>query len=571
MITKNHPSAYAKLFEKAKEVLRSYAGAEENIIIDDIDDYFKYIKTLAEIEKNDPNLDPIFTILPATEETFNIDANTRIISIPSNFAKYGVAVKGDEIAEILYFSIDRYFDAMDMADMDILVQWKHENDEDHVAYLSATYKKSLTLQPGKVVFGWPITSEITDRVGNINFSIRFYRRDPDEDILLYSFSTLTATIKIQPGLDFEINSGSLQLITDKSGQIYNNLRNSTINGVDSSVAKPAFVERWVLNGDILNAVQAEAYNTIVPLVARASIPLSANENDYKNASGLTYSWYLESDPDTLLPESSSYYRLVDTVNETYNKYDIYYENVEGVYTPYAVLGDDNIFDNPGVTLYVKCSVFTPTIAGKYYAVAENRQSLISAESVVSDSWEIAGPGIPTFEYKNENQRVLLNVEGTATVEIVATADSIISIDEWYKGPNAVFSNVTKIDEVTGDNCDVTEEGYYFRKVINTKNGVSCEAISLPVWVRYKASTPIVVATSGSQVLGNALSVEVSVDNRAKGELTYQWYKDNDPIAGAIESSYTPISTGNYKCEVTNTYKDNSASATSSWLSITLSE
>jgi hypothetical protein len=148
MITKNHPSAYAELFIKAQAALKNHGSDEafKNATISNIDDYFACLAELARIEETYPNeYDPIFTILPATEQTFNIDADKRSISIPDNFARYGVGVQGDEIAEILYFSIDRYFDAMDLADMDIIVQWKHEKDNELANNLSATYKKSLTL------------------------------------------------------------------------------------------------------------------------------------------------------------------------------------------------------------------------------------------------------------------------------------------------------------------------------------------------------------------------------------------------------------------------------------------
>jgi hypothetical protein len=90
MITKNHPSAYAELFKKAVDALNKYSE-HKNATISNIDEYFGYLKTLAEIE-NTNKLDPIFTILPATEDTFNIDANSRKISIPDNFAKNGVGV-----------------------------------------------------------------------------------------------------------------------------------------------------------------------------------------------------------------------------------------------------------------------------------------------------------------------------------------------------------------------------------------------------------------------------------------------------------------------------------------------
>ena len=123
MITKNHATAYASLFKKAEEVLTKYSTEFANQSIGNIDDYFACLKTLATLENEHPEeIDPIFTILPATEQTFDIDANTREIKVPENFAKYGVGVQGDEIAEILYFSIDRFFDAMDLAQKEILIQ-----------------------------------------------------------------------------------------------------------------------------------------------------------------------------------------------------------------------------------------------------------------------------------------------------------------------------------------------------------------------------------------------------------------------------------------------------------------
>jgi hypothetical protein len=95
MITKNHPSAYAELFAKAQAALSQYGSndAFKNATISNIDDYFACLAELARIEEEHPEqIDPIFTILPATEQTFNIDADKRTISIPENFAKYGVGV-----------------------------------------------------------------------------------------------------------------------------------------------------------------------------------------------------------------------------------------------------------------------------------------------------------------------------------------------------------------------------------------------------------------------------------------------------------------------------------------------
>ena len=63
----------------------------------------------------------MWLILPRDEGLFEIDANSRKINIPAEFSRNGVGVQGDELAEIIYFSIDRYFDTTDLYDKDIFV------------------------------------------------------------------------------------------------------------------------------------------------------------------------------------------------------------------------------------------------------------------------------------------------------------------------------------------------------------------------------------------------------------------------------------------------------------------
>jgi hypothetical protein len=137
--------------------------------------------------------------------------------VPDSFATNGLGVQGDELAEIVYFSIDRYFDIIDLYDKEIFVQWEAppapgsppnaKGDQG----LSVTINKTLSYEAGKVVFGWPITSDITKYPGNVKFAVRFYERGTDSNgktILTYSFSTLNAMAKINPALDFIINDES---------------------------------------------------------------------------------------------------------------------------------------------------------------------------------------------------------------------------------------------------------------------------------------------------------------------------------------------------------------------------
>lgn len=566
MITKNHPSAYAELFKKAQDVLSKHGGKQyEDIKISNIDDYFGCLKDLAAIEiasekgEIDEVIDPIFTILPATEETFNINANTRIISIPDNFAKYGVGVQGDEIAEILYFSIDRYFDAMDLADMDIIVQWKHSSDNDLVSNLSATYKKSLTLQPGKIVFGWPITSEVTERSGNINFSIRFYRRE--ENALIYSFSTLPATIKIQAGLDFSLTLEDTQLAIKKNEQIYKNLRNSIPADIDYIIAAPVFEARWIQEegSDELIPASADPYNNLITLATKAGF-LENSEGEISN-NGISYSWYRNDSLEELKGQDA--YKIAN-IND-FNSKEIYYILNNGVYEPYYL--DGNPFDDEDIgDIYVKYNKFTPIIAGSYYAKATNNYTYNNFKSVISDKWVIAGADNPIFTYGNEDRAMVLEDNPSILIAVEPSNGNIIKNDKWYLSDNAIFDNTAKVIQgASGNNYNATEEGYYYREVTYTKNGDNKTSISSPVWTRHAPSDPMIIADSGNQ----SEEIYVIVQAPQYGTITYQWQTiDGVNIEGATSNSYKGLRDKMYKCVVTNTYKGNEKSITSNALGIT---
>lgn len=592
MITKNHPSAYAELFAKAKKALSEYGtGDFKTAPMNNIDDYFACLAELARIENDYPEqIDPIFTILPATEQTFNIDADKRTIAIPENFAKYGVGVQGDEIAEILYFSIDRYFDAMDLAEMDIIVQWAHESD-DNVNNLSATYKRSLTLQPGKIVFGWPITSEITERPGKINFSIRFYRRGLDannNEILEYSFSTLTTTIKIQTGLDFELDEQSVKAAYNKNSLIYKNLRNSKKAEIGYVIAAPNFTGYFTQiseevegeNGEMVVVTRLVAtkpaedqYDLPVVFVAKAAVnPVS--DDEYISGSGLSYSWFKKLNSGDELQESVHLYVEVPA-NATYNPNELYYEKkivtdpedgTYEVYEPYYVTGDNNPLDD-GVVLYTRHSKFSPIKAGTYYSRATNRYAVGAEKSIDSTTWVIPGAVPVSFAYPSGKNALLETDEG-ATLNIETTAATGTTSVQWYYNAAAdKIDEATPISDAINNNYVATEEGYYYLKATNTRNEESLISNSEAVMANFDASMPVISnhyinnvaqnqeAPSYAAEIGNSL--KVTIDTLAySSEVTYEWVR----VSGETETHMVDgdmlevTETGNYKCIIKNTYK-----------------
>ena len=81
--------------------------------INNIEEYYQNIVAISALSTANGSLYKYF-LMPLDEPMFEIDANTRKITVPQHFAKNGVGVHGDHMAEILYFSIDRYFDYQDL-------------------------------------------------------------------------------------------------------------------------------------------------------------------------------------------------------------------------------------------------------------------------------------------------------------------------------------------------------------------------------------------------------------------------------------------------------------------------
>ena len=151
-ITRDNAANYRNLYEKAEQLLKS-AGVMSEYILDDqgnpteevnkissLEEYFSYMKNLTQLDKH-------FTMLPLDEDVFEIDLNTRQITVPPAFAKNGISVQGDEVAEIVYFKTDRFYDATDLAPDPI-----GDDDEDTIG-IYIQWESSAEDENGKPISG----------------------------------------------------------------------------------------------------------------------------------------------------------------------------------------------------------------------------------------------------------------------------------------------------------------------------------------------------------------------------------------------------------------------------------
>ena len=239
-ISSANADKYNLLFDKASKMLIEKPPADrpdsfsEDFAITTLNEYFAYLEDLVKISDQE-DISRFFVRLPLDEDFFEIDANSRTIKVPnSSFGRYGVGVQGDELAEVVYFTIDRFFDSTDLAsnDINIVIQWEVRNEKrELVAGISQHFGKDIETIPGKIIFGWPISHELTEAAGTIRFAVRFYQTGSgdSEEVrqLVYSFSTLPAEVTINASLNYDLINHSVKEI-DHGKTITSRIKNNGI-------------------------------------------------------------------------------------------------------------------------------------------------------------------------------------------------------------------------------------------------------------------------------------------------------------------------------------------------------
>lgn len=171
-----------------------------------------YIELLYKIQ--DPNRQTTVIKLPKDEPICKIDLDTRSIQVPDAIK----VVEFDHNSETLYFSVDRYYDNVDLSTLFAVVQYKNAdpNNKKNGYIYAVPYFDISTLpsqgEEDKMLLQWAIEGPATAYSGKVTFSIKFYRisevEDKDENgnpILVkvydYILNTLTTQITILHGMD----------------------------------------------------------------------------------------------------------------------------------------------------------------------------------------------------------------------------------------------------------------------------------------------------------------------------------------------------------------------------------
>lgn len=535
-VTKDNKGLYKTLFTQAGIALNQGPDA-----ISSLDEYFACFKSLAD-------LDAVFAVLPLDEPTFDIDANSREIAIPDAFKKNGISVQGDQIAEIVYFTIDRYVDTTDLYDDDIniVIQWETAaaNGANRDQGVSLAIMKDITKlkDEGKMLFAWAINNKITENAGTIRFSVRFYRVQNNE--LVFSLSTLTQSAVINAGLDFTIdpvNSTFLDVeMCDDALMIKNRFKDSAYDGGADAAAEPVFDVDMVSHPDECNGHITidglERHLVDLDTTGEFLFTVQASSDD---AGIITYEWYrrplggsvnaLTGEPiyiettDTIFDGSKIYY-VADSANGT-EAYKV------RTFTPGTEIPEDEV-------LYEMFNAYTATATGDYWVIAKNRKG-IATKTKDSLTVRIPGPEALTVTYPEGQANTILDDEGKATLSVTGdtaqvgdkitytwTAPGIEAVEEANK-VKGVASKL-EIPAVAEDDLALFDKTYTV-SAYASRNGDVTEAQAFTFRVTDEAHAPV-VSPNGTQFdikdgkESIDLSVAIDVKNIVCDSLTYQWYR-----------------------------------------------
>lgn len=174
----------------------------------------EYFSNLFRIQ--DENPPSLALLLPSSERTYHIDLNTRSLTKIPEF----LSVERDHEAEVLYFTVNRFYDYMDLAETVCLIKYINADNESH--YYAVPFYDIHTPNQNReieaddngesvmdkeaelMMFPWVINGSVVKKAGPVKFSFNFYKMDEDgEGKIVYSLNTLPMRSKVLYGMEQE--------------------------------------------------------------------------------------------------------------------------------------------------------------------------------------------------------------------------------------------------------------------------------------------------------------------------------------------------------------------------------
>ena len=575
MITKetsSNKSEYQKLYDKVSQVLNSeYVSDDDKKILGEtltltgdgkfsvtsIDEYFSVLEILAKVVKTvvsnnkgyDAKLynDKLF-IIPFGENDFVIDANSRKIGVPQEFARNGVGVEGDHFVESLYFTIDRYFDTIDFAQSNIMaiVEWINANGE---KCYSPAWTKILSDDDEKLIIGWVLTDKATKKAGIVKFSIRLYSLDEDGK-LESSFATLVTNVVINPSMNFDLEAAGEDKIEPEFASsglaheaVFKRLRSSpAANKTANDVDLPEYVIRYakMTNGKIADA---GSFNI-----------------DDADAGDIYYVWAKSNSGTIRYAWSTTGAAFDENATNSYEYVPVsFWDEGMEYYTKEQVNGEDKYILAEDVTSSTVASgdyyaimgrAILPSngnVTGEYRCLAKNSQygytrpeAFADIDGLKNEVYKIGkitikGPEDFAFALSNSEAQVVGTVLNIVNEE--DKDDRAVSSHQWkYK---TFADGAEYVNKGTKSNQPTDAEGYWQATVSHTKNGATKSKTSEDVIVYQPVTMPVADKQNATSITMNP-QAKTDVEWRFTvsgdyNQYSYQWYKQNNAATSTFDA------------------------------------
>ena len=436
------------------------------------------------------------------EGKFIINANTRVISVPTDFNKNGVGVVGDNAAETLEFTIDRYFDAYDFGNAtNIYIRWSNNTRTGKYIVPLA----DIIAEPEVVNFRWTLSKEaLGEKSGTVKFNACVELGD-------VRFNTQPQTISVKAGLEISDDAlvdDSEGLIALRNGLVADDLAKPVVLATDL----PASAGLEEISVALADAVSAYGDNVVARWYKDGELIL---DDDDKPVATLNY---LVKEPGTYQVMLLTSKKIVDekAVNTSGAEVDFKYHT--------SVVS----------TVSTKCVVGAPGLV----------------KIVANLAAEVNGPVLAmTIEMPEEGLvEAKLYKLNSETKEFVAVGEAVSVLDGNVSMPI------------------VEDGSYKIVLTHKLNGGVADTESAVAKVTLDPVAPVVAIEPEGDAQIGNVVLRAVISNMDAMNSLSYQWCFSDlkkdlptaEPIPGAVEAEYTPAGikeggqgSGYYKVIVSN--------------------
>lgn len=158
--------------------------------------------------------------IPENETVYKIDLNTRKAEAPAF-----LSVSEDHNSEILWFSVDRFYDCYDLYNCTCWIQYTNAN-KDSFYYAAPMMIKGETHGSDTILIPWVVSKEVGAAAGDVEFSFQFFTLSEDGLRFVYILNTVASKSKVLTGLTIvdPDSDAKEQFAADELHAIYERLK-----------------------------------------------------------------------------------------------------------------------------------------------------------------------------------------------------------------------------------------------------------------------------------------------------------------------------------------------------------